>query len=66
VLTLRPITLREANAFVSQHHAHHGPDRGHKFSIGCVDEGRLCGVVIVGRPKAHVRPCPFNLTGGDE
>ena len=33
-LELTPMTLREANAFVEQHHRHHGPVVGHKFSIG--------------------------------
>jgi hypothetical protein len=54
MLILRPITLREANAFVAEHHSHHSPARGCKFAIACVDAGRLCGVVIVERPKARM------------
>ena len=29
-----PLSLEEANAFVSRHHRHHKPVVGHKFSIG--------------------------------
>lgn len=34
-LEIVPITLKEANAYVDQHHRHHGPVVCHKFSIGC-------------------------------
>lgn len=48
------MSLRTANAFVLANHRHHGPARGAKFAIGCADGTRLCGVVIVGRPKARL------------
>jgi len=54
MLTLKPISLREANAFVSTNHAHHPPARGCKFSVGCYDGARLVGVAIVERPKARM------------
>lgn len=56
---LTPITLREANAFVEQHHRHHGPSRG---CILCVavslpvpeePSWSVCGVAIVGRPVSR-------------
>lgn len=50
---LHPITLEEANEFVSVHHRHHKPVIGHKFSIGCANSEGVCGVVIVGRPVAR-------------
>ena len=53
MIRLVPTTLREANAFVKAHHRHHKPVTGHKFSIGCEVEGRLVGVVIVGRPVSR-------------
>lgn len=53
MLTLRPVSLAEANAFVAEHHRHHKPVRGHKFSLGCMAEGRLAGVAIVGRPVSR-------------
>lgn len=37
MLEIVPITLRESNAYVEQHHRHHGPVVGHKFSIGLSD-----------------------------
>jgi len=52
-LELQPITLQEANRFVSSHHRHHGPTVGHKFSIGVSDGSRVVGVAIVGRPVAR-------------
>ena len=48
-----PTTLRAANAFVAAHHRHNLPPRGHRFSIGCVSEGRPVGVAIVGRPVSR-------------
>ena len=53
LLTLTPINLKTANAFVQQHHRHHKPTRGHKFSIGVSDNGALVGVAICGRPVAR-------------
>jgi hypothetical protein len=47
------IPLREANAFVREHHRHHGEDRGCFFSAGVAHLDRIVGVVIVGRPKAR-------------
>ena len=53
MLTLIPVPLSEANAFVARHHRHHKPVTGHKFSIGCMKDGRLAGVAIVGRPVSR-------------
>lgn len=53
MLEITPVTLAEANAFVAQHHRHHKPVTGHKFSIGCTEGGRLVGVAIVGRPVSR-------------
>lgn len=54
MLRLQPTTLREANAFVAQHHRHHKPTVGHKFSIAVADEGGIVrGVAIVGRPVSR-------------
>ena len=53
-LSIKPISLKEANAFVQQYHRHHKPTAGHKFSISCVDDGgKLCGVAICGRPVSR-------------
>lgn len=55
-LTIVPVTLREANAYIEATHRHHGTARGCKFSIGVRDDdGTLRGVAIVGRPVARLR-----------
>ena len=48
-----PVSLADANAFVATHHRHHKSVRGHKYSIGCIYEGELVGVAIVGRPVSR-------------
>lgn len=47
------INLKEANLFIKQHHRHHPPARGCKFSLGVEFNGVLCGVALVGRPVAR-------------
>jgi hypothetical protein len=49
------IELADANAFVAEHHRHHKPVVGHRFSIGAVLGDQLVGVAIVGRPVARMR-----------
>lgn len=53
ILNLVPISLKNANALVAEHHRHHKPVVGHKFSIGCAQDGRLVGVAIMGRPVSR-------------
>lgn len=53
MLDICPVSLAEANAFVAEHHRHHKPVVGHKFSIGCTDGEKIVGVAIVGRPVAR-------------
>lgn len=52
-LVIRPITLREANAYVAQYHRHNIPTNGHKWSLACYEGDRLCGVAIAGQPIAR-------------
>jgi hypothetical protein len=54
-LALCPVEFSEAAAFVKEHHRHHTPPVGHKFSIGATLGGKLVGVVIVGRPVSRMR-----------
>jgi len=49
------IELSEANAFVAQHHRHHKPVVGARFSLAAVLNGKIVGVAIVGRPVARMR-----------
>lgn len=60
-LSLMPVTLKQANAFVAEHHRHHKPVVGHKFSIGCQKSGELVGVVIAGRPVSRYLDDGFTL-----
>lgn len=53
-LALVPMTLREARAFVAQHHRHHQPPQGGLFALGAELAGAVAGVVIVGRPVARM------------
>lgn len=49
-----PLTLDRANALVAEWHRHHKPARGHRYSLGLVDDvGALRGAAIVGRPVAR-------------
>ena len=50
-----PLDLAEANAFVREHHRHHGEVLGFKFAIGAVKDGKIVGVAIIGRPVARGR-----------
>lgn len=54
-LRVVPCDLDEANAFVRQHHRHHQPVVGHKFSLAVADEANIVRwVAIVGRPVARM------------
>ena len=61
MLRLRPISLRDANEYVRQHHRHHKSVAGHKFSIGCEADGELVGVIIAGRPVSRYLDDGFTL-----
>jgi hypothetical protein len=56
IMSLRivPVSFADACAFVAEHHRHHQPPVGHKFSIGVADGAQLVGVAIVGRPVSRV------------
>lgn len=53
-LSLTPITLREANAFVEAHHRHHKPARGCILCVAVSDGDVVRGVAIVGRPVSRM------------
>lgn len=48
----KPLTIKEANSFISSNHRHSKIVKGHKFSIGLCSRSdhSLVGVAIVGRP----------------
>ena len=52
-LTIVPLDLKIANAYVAQNHRHSKPTTGHKFSIGATLDGELVGICICGKPVAR-------------
>ena len=42
-MTVKQITLAEANAYVTEHHRHHDATWGHKFSLGAFVGEKLVG-----------------------
>lgn len=48
-----PVTLREAQAFIAQHHRHNRPPRGWKFGTSVQVDGKTVGVVTAGRPVSR-------------
>lgn len=54
MLELRPIDQKSAFAYIKANHRHHDVPVGALWQHGAHDdEGRLCGVAIVGRPIAR-------------
>jgi hypothetical protein len=53
MLTLQPITLKEAMRFIEEHHRHHRPPQGGKFAVAVNDGNGIVGVAIAGRPVAR-------------
>jgi hypothetical protein len=49
-----PLELKQANEFVANLHRHHQPVHRDKFRIGCEYDGKLVGVVQVGRPVSRM------------
>ena len=60
-----PITLRDANSFVTAHHRHHDSVTGCKFAVGLCKtvngEDRLIGVAICGRPVSRMLDDGYTL-----
>ena len=48
-----PIELKDASAFVDLYHRHNGAVIRDKFRIACEEDGKIVGVIQVGRPKAR-------------
>ena len=49
-ISVRPTTIKAANAFVKEHHRHSKPTQGGRFAIEAVFRDEVVGVAIVGRP----------------
>ena len=54
-LRIRPITVKEAQAYVRQFHRHHRPPCGCRFALQVLDEhGEIHGVAMGNRPVSRV------------
>tara|TARA_A100001011_G_C13680336_1_gene583394 strand:+ start:46 stop:513 length:468 start_codon:yes stop_codon:yes gene_type:complete len=60
-LSIIPLSLKEANEFVTKYHRHNKKCAGHKWSVGAIYQGKLVGVIIVGRPVARKLDNRFTL-----
>lgn len=52
-MRIKPVSLKEANAYVVANHRHHDKVQGHKYSIGVYEGDVLHGVAIVGHPQGR-------------
>lgn len=52
-LSVVPVSLAEAKAYVERHHRHHPAPVGAKFCVAVAAAGEIRGVAIVGRPVAR-------------
>lgn len=52
-ITATPLELAAANEFVANLHRHHDPVYRDKFRVGALVDGKLVGVVQVGRPVSR-------------
>ena len=62
-ITIRPLTLKQANALVASLHRHHKPIQGHRFTIG-PENGTLRGADPAGS-KLTVQQLPKRLFSTD-
>lgn len=53
-MSIQPLTLREARAYVDDMHRHHRAPQGGLFAIGLNDGADIIGCVIVGKPVARM------------
>ena len=61
LINIVPISLKNANSFVTMYHRHNKRVTGHKFSLGLMHDDELIGVAIVGRPIARLLDTGDNL-----
>jgi hypothetical protein len=52
-MTIVPMTISDAKAYVAQFHRHHGPPVSGLFALGAEHGGVIVGAAIVGRPVAR-------------
>lgn len=60
-MQIMPITLKDANIYVTKYHRHHKAVVGCKFCLGLQDDNSLVGVAICGRPVSRYYDDGFTL-----
>lgn len=60
-MNIIPCTYKAACDFVNQHHRHHIASQGCKFCLGLMNDNKLCGVAICGRPVSRHLDDGFTL-----
>jgi len=53
MLTIVPMTITNAKAFVARHHRHNKPPVSGLFAVGCAEGDVVHGVAVAGRPVAR-------------
>lgn len=53
MIEAKPLSLKEAQHYIDINHRHHKSAHGDKFRLGAVKDGKLVGVVQVGRPVSR-------------
>jgi hypothetical protein len=53
MLEVRPVDFKDAQDFIQKTHRHHIPVVGWKFGIAAFHNGKMVGVVVVGRPVSR-------------
>jgi hypothetical protein len=61
MLRIVPITFKIACSFIRNHHRHHAPPVGHKFSIGLSNGQELIAVAVAGRPVSRMLDNGYTL-----
>lgn len=56
-----PLELRDANQYVDSLHRHHKSVHRDKFRVGAIKDGKLVGVVQVGRPVSRMLDDGYTL-----
>ena len=49
-----PLSLKQAQRFINEHHRHHSAPHRDKYRIGLAMDGQLIGCIMVGRPVSRV------------
>lgn len=52
-LSIVPVSIRDASAWVEAMHRHHKPPRGGIVALAIAEGERMCGVAIIGRPVSR-------------